>query len=71
MDSEVQTNGISKIINLSCSNYMLVCDEKEIAWEKVLNFDIASFINSLYSIIGANNDANMLLESFIIDVIIS
>ncbi len=44
---------------------MLVCDEKEIAWEKVLNFDICIFI------IGANNDANMLLESFIIDVIIS
>ncbi len=42
--------------------------EKRNSWEKVLNFDIASFINSLY-IIGANNDANMLLESFIIDVI--
>ncbi len=43
-----------RLLNYPVVNYMLVCDEKEIAWEKVLNFDIASFINSLYSIIGSN-----------------
>ncbi|MFP2998022.1 6,7-dimethyl-8-ribityllumazine synthase, partial [Candidatus Hodgkinia cicadicola] len=50
----IADSSYQRLLNYPVVNYMLVCDEKEIAWDKVLNFDIASFRNSLYSIIGAN-----------------